>query len=197
MERLARAEPPAILYNAWQNPDGTAESDMTEKPSQMTRADLVARFGGVYEHSPWVAEAAYDRGLPPDADTAEGLARALSATMRAAPRERQLDLVRAHPDLAGRLARAGGLTAESTVEQRSAGLDQCSEEELARFTVLNDTYTAKFGFPFIMAVKGRTRAEILEAFERRVENDPETELRTALDEIDRIALLRLRDMLPA
>src|SRR5919202_6968369 len=122
------------------------------RPTEMTRPDFVARFGGAYEHSPWVAEAAYDRGLPPDADTAEGLARALSAAMRVAPRERQLELVRAHPDLAGRLARAGRLTADSTVEQRSAGLDQCSEEELARFTVLNDTYKEKFGFPFIMAV---------------------------------------------
>jgi 2-oxo-4-hydroxy-4-carboxy-5-ureidoimidazoline decarboxylase len=163
----------------------------------MTRSDFVARFGGVYEHSAWVAEGAYDRGLPADANTPEGLAREFSGAMRAAPRERQLELVRAHPDLAGRLARVGGLTASSTDEQRSAGLDQCSEEELARFTVLNETYTTKFAFPFIMAVKGRTRAEILAAFERRVENDPETELRTALDEIDRIALLRLRDMLPA
>lgn len=163
----------------------------------MTRSDFVTRFGGVYEHSAWVAEGAFDRGLPADADTAEGLARVLSAAMRSAPRERQLKLVRAHPDLAGRLARAGGLTASSTDEQRSAGLDQCSEDELARFTVLNETYTTKFGFPFIMAVKGRTRAEILEAFERRVENDPETEVQTALDEIDRIALLRLRDMMAA
>jgi 2-oxo-4-hydroxy-4-carboxy-5-ureidoimidazoline decarboxylase len=116
--------------------------------------------------------------------------------MRAAPRERQLALIRAHPDLAGRLARAGALTAESTVEQRGAGLDRCSDEEFARFTALNDTYKARFGFPFIMAVKGRTRAEILAAFERRVANGPEAEFGTALDEIDRIALLRLRDMLP-
>src|ERR671933_530731 len=114
------------------------------RPTEMTRPDFVARFGGVCEHSPWVAEAAYDRGLPPDADIAEGLARALAAAMRAAPRARQLDVVR-------------------------AGLDQCSEEELALFTVLNDTYKSRFGFPFVMAVKGRTRAEILAAFERRVE----------------------------
>src|ERR671933_1093850 len=109
------------------------------RPTEMTRPDFVARFGGVCEHSPWVAEAAYNRGLPPDVDTAEGLGRALAAAIRAAPPERQVDLVRAHPDLAGRLARAGGLTANSTAEQRSAGLDQCSEEELARFTVLKDT----------------------------------------------------------
>src|SRR5919202_2218947 len=137
------------------------------RPTEMTRPDFVARFGGVCEHSPGVAEAAYDRGLPPDADTALGLARALAAAVRAAPRERQLDLVRAHPDLAGRLARAGGLTADSTAEQRSAGLDQCSEEELVRFTELNDAYKARFGFPFIMAVKGFGRAEIMAAFERR------------------------------
>jgi 2-oxo-4-hydroxy-4-carboxy-5-ureidoimidazoline decarboxylase len=166
------------------------------RPTALPRAGFVARFGGVYEHSPWVAEAAFDAGLPPDADAAEGLHRALAAAMRAAPRERQLALIRAHPDLAGRLARAGTLTAASTAEQRSAGLDQCSGDEFERFTALNEAYKARFGFPFIMAVKGRSRAEILAAFERRVANEPEAEFRAALDEIDRIALLRLRDVLP-
>jgi 2-oxo-4-hydroxy-4-carboxy-5-ureidoimidazoline decarboxylase len=166
------------------------------RPTALPRADFLTRFGGVYEHSPWVAEAALDAGLPPNADTADGLHRALSAAMRAAPRERQLALIRAHPDLAGRLARAGTLTAASTAEQRGAGLDQCSDDEFARFTALNEAYKARFGFPFIMAVKGRARAEILAAFERRVANEPEAEFRAALDEIDRIALLRLRDVLP-
>jgi len=165
-------------------------------PTALSRADFVARFGGVYEHSPWVAESAHDAGLPADADGPEGLHRALSAAMRAAPRERRLALVRAHPDLAGRLARAGALTAASTAEQQSAGLDQCGEAELARFTELNDAYKARFGFPFVMAVKGRARAEVLAAFERRLAHDPETELAAALDEVDRIALLRLRDLLP-
>jgi 2-oxo-4-hydroxy-4-carboxy-5-ureidoimidazoline decarboxylase len=176
--------------------EAIANGEDAMSPTPLPRAEFVARFGGVYEHSPWVAEAAFDAGLPADADTPEGLHQALSAAMRAAPRERQLALIRAHPDLAGRLARAGSLTAASTAEQRSAGLDQCTDDELARFTALNEAYKARFGFPFIMAVKGSTRAEILAAFERRVASDPEAEFGTALDEIDRIALLRLRDMPP-
>jgi OHCU decarboxylase len=162
----------------------------------MSREAFVARFGGVFEHSPWIAERAHDAGLPADADTAAGLHRALCRVFRAASREEQLGVVRAHPDLAGRLALAGGLTKESTGEQASAGLDRCTPEELRRFTELNDAYKARFGFPFIMAVKGKSRAEILAAFERRLGHDQRTELETALAEIERIALLRLKDMLP-
>lgn len=165
-------------------------------PSQRDRAAFVARFGGVFEHSPWVAEAAFDAGLPAGADSAEGLHGALCTAMRAGTREQQHALIEAHPDLAGRLARAGALTAESTQEQASAGLDQLSDEAFARFTDLNERYRAAFGFPFIMAVKGRSRDEILAAFEKRVGHDPETEFATALTEIERIALLRLKDLLP-
>jgi OHCU decarboxylase len=104
-------------------------------------------------------------------------------------------LIMAHPDLAGRLARAKRLTAESSTEQASAGLDRLTEEELARFTALNDAYRAKFGFPFIMAVKGRTKQEIITAFERRLASDEASESATALAEIDRIAALRLREIL--
>ncbi len=169
---------------------------MTERPRDMSRAEFVARFGSVFEHSPWIAEAAFDRGLGPGADSAEGLHRAMCAVLRTAQRERKLALVRAHPDLAGRLGRAGALTEASRNEQQSAGLDACSEEELARFTALNARYRAKFGFPFVMAVKGRSRREILTAFERRIANDPETEFETALAEIEKIALFRLRELLP-
>ena len=161
----------------------------------MTRTGFLARFGGVFEHSPWIAEAAFDRGLGPEADEAEGLHRAMCAVLRAAPRERKLALIRAHPDLAGRLGRAELLTEASRNEQRSAGLDACSEEEFARFTELNARYRAKFGFPFVMAVKGCRRREILAAFERRIANDPETEFQTALAEIEKIALFRLRELL--
>jgi 2-oxo-4-hydroxy-4-carboxy-5-ureidoimidazoline decarboxylase len=118
----------------------------------------------------------------------------LAAIVDAAPRDRQLALLRAHPDLAGRLAVRGALTAESTAEQASAGLDRCTPEEFQRFTALNEVYKRKFPFPFIMAVKGRSRAEILEAFERRILNDEESEFRTALAEVHKIALLRLRDL---
>ena len=171
-----------------------AEVAMSSSVGPMERAAFVSRFGGVFEHSPWIAEAVYEAsaGRPPL--SADALHAAMCAVFRGAGRARQLDVVRAHPDLAGRLALAGGLTAESTAEQRSAGLDQCSPAELRRFTELNDAYQARFGFPFIMAVKGRPRAEILAAFERRLANDAETELATALDEIERIAALRLAEL---
>lgn len=166
------------------------------KPSELDRESFVATYGHVFEHSPWIAEAAWDQGLPPDADTAPGLHRALCRVLRAAGRDRQLELIRAHPDLAGRLARAGQLTGDSTREQASAGLDQLSEAELAEFTRLNEAYTGRFGFPFIMAIKGRSKAEILAAFKARLNNDPDTELATALEQVERIALLRLQDLLP-
>ena len=169
---------------------------MTAPPTRMSRQDFVARFGDVFEHSAWITEAAYDKGLSAEADSAEGLHASLCAVLASASDEKKLGLIRAHPDLAGRLAVAGELTAASTAEQASAGLDRCSAEEYARFQVLNQAYKGKFGFPFIMAVKGRSRAEILDAFERRLENDPDREFATALSEVERIALLRLQALLP-
>jgi urate oxidase len=165
-------------------------------PTTLDRAAFVATYGHVFEHSPWIAEAAWDAGLPPDADTAAGLHRALCAALRPAPPERKLALVKAHPDLAGKLAQAGRLTAESNDEQASAGLDRLTDEERARFTELNAAYTRRFGFPFVMAIKGRGKGEILAAFTRRLANEREAELATALAEIERIALLRLQDILP-
>ncbi|MCK5273265.1 MAG: 2-oxo-4-hydroxy-4-carboxy-5-ureidoimidazoline decarboxylase [Alphaproteobacteria bacterium] len=159
----------------------------------MTRQDFVERFGGVFEHSPWVAEGAWDTGLNPD--SAGELHARMCAVLRSATHERQLGVLNAHPDLAGRLALAGQLTADSTAEQASAGLDKCSRQEFEQLQALNDAYKAKFSFPFIMAVKGRTRAEIIQAFEERVNNDAETEFATALRQVERIALLRLDDML--
>ena len=166
------------------------------KPSQLSRTLFVERFGGVYEHSPWVAAAAYDSGLTGDADSANGLAKALAAAAGKGTAEQKRALIEAHPDLAGKLAAAKTLTADSTREQASAGLDQLSGEELRAFSNLNDAYRARFGFPFIMAVKGKTKADILAAFQRRLANDAEAETATALAEIDRIAALRLKDILP-
>ena len=164
-------------------------------PSQLDQAAFLARFAGVYEHSPWIAEQLYDAGLGPAQDTAEGLQAALAEIVEAAGAERQLALLRAHPDLAGKLAVAGRLTAESSAEQAGAGLDQCTAEEFQRFQALNAAYKARFGFPFILAVAGRTRAEILAAFEARIGNDADREFRTALDQVHRIALMRLRQLL--
>ena len=162
----------------------------------LPRAAFVDRFGGVFEHSPWVAEAAFDAGLDNACDTASGLHALMSRAMMAGSEEQKLALIMAHPDLAGRLARAGRLTAESTKEQASAGLDQLTDAERARFTELNDAYKARFGFPFIMAVKGRSKGDIMDAFERRIAHGRTQEFSTALSEISRIALLRLGDMLP-
>jgi len=164
-------------------------------PSRMSREGFTATFGGIFEHSPWVAEEAWDAGLNGKADQAADLHARMCAVLRAASPDRQLAVLNAHPDLAGRLAVAGQLTADSTTEQASAGLDKCSPAEFERLQTLNEAYKAKFGFPFIMAVKGRTRAEIIQAFEERVNNDAETEFPTALAQVERIALLRLSDML--
>jgi OHCU decarboxylase len=164
-------------------------------PSQMSREVFVTTFGGIFEHSAWVAEETWDAGLDGKADQAAGLHARMCAVLRAASHDRQLDLLNAHPDLAGRLAVAGQLTADSTAEQASAGLDRCSPQEFERLQALNEAYKVKFGFPFIMAVKGRSRAEIIQGFEERVTNDDKAEFSTALAQVERIALLRLNDLL--
>jgi 2-oxo-4-hydroxy-4-carboxy-5-ureidoimidazoline decarboxylase len=156
------------------------------------RAAFTAALGHLFEHSPWVAEEAWSQR--PFA-SAEALHTALCATMRAAPRERQLALIRAHPDLAGRLAQQKKLTAESTREQASAGLDQLTDAELAGFTRQNDAYKAKFGFPFIICARLNAKAAILDAMQTRASNPPDTEFTTALGEIEKIARLRLQDVL--
>ena len=162
----------------------------------MSRDDYVARFGGVFEHSPWIAERAYDAGGLQETPTAEGVHVALVGQFRAASASEQLGVLRAHPDLAGKLAIAGDLTEESRNEQAGAGLDRLSAEEHARFTALNTAYTDKFGFSFIIAVKGLTKDDILAAFESRIDNTPEQEFETALRQVERIALLRLTALLP-
>ncbi len=163
-------------------------------PSLMGREEFVARFADIYEHSPWVAEQAYDRGLDSRHDTVEGLQQLMADILLSSNHQAQLDLINAHPDLAGKAAIAGELTDASTSEQSGAGIHQCNAVEFARFTELNDAYKAKFGFPFIKAVKGSDRHQILAAFEQRINNGPEQEFDTALAEINKIALLRLQTM---
>lgn len=164
------------------------------RPSSLDRRDFLARFGGVYEHSPWIAEQSFDQGLGPEQDTAEGLQAAMAEVVTAASHAAQLALLQAHPDLAGKLAVVGELTEDSRAEQAGVGLDLCSPEEFQRFQELNARYSAQLGFPFILAVKGRSRREILEVFERRVGNDPGAEFAEALAQVHRIALLRLREI---
>lgn len=158
----------------------------------MDSHDFIARYAGIYEHSPWVAE--HVASLAADLDDTERLAALMADCVDNASPERQLALIRAHPDLAGKLQVAGKLTAESTEEQASAGLDQCSRVEYERFQALNDAYKEKFGFPFVMAVRHSNRAEILEAFAARLKNDYDLEFETALAEIHKIARLRLDAM---
>jgi urate oxidase len=165
-------------------------------PSEMDRTEFVARFGSIFEHSPFIAERTFDGELGPANDTATGLWVALRSQFRMATEAEQLAVLRAHPDLAGRLAAARKLTEASAAEQASAGLDALSDAERERFTHLNAAYLQKFGFPFIIAVRDHTKGEILEAFERRLGNTPETELMTAGRQVERIALLRLRELLP-
>ena len=155
----------------------------------MEEREFIARYGGVYEHSPWVAEMAAPL-LDGSADV-DVIARVMEDCVDNASRDRQLELIRAHPDLAGKAAIAGNLTDDSTTEQSSAGLDRCSPEEFARFQALNEAYRKKFGFPFVMAVRNKSRAEILAAFESRLGNGYDAEFESALVEIHKIARMRL------
>ncbi len=155
----------------------------------MKEREFIARYGGIYEHSAWVAEKAAQ--LVDDSADVDVIARVMADCVDNASRERRLALIKAHPDLAGKAAVAGELTDESETEQSSAGLDRCSPDEFARFQALNTAYRRKFGFPFVMAVRNSTRAQILAAFEDRLENDYDEEFETALLEIHKIARMRL------
>jgi OHCU decarboxylase len=165
-------------------------TDLRAKPSQMDERAFVATYGGVYEHSPQFAEAVWKSIPHGELDTVEGLAHALKAAVDAAGKPAQFALIRAHPDLADRVK----MSPESAREQAGAELDNCSADELAEFRSLNDAYKARFGFPFIKAVRGFTRGEILAEFHRRAGNNPDTEFATALAEIHKIARLRLGDL---
>ena len=160
------------------------------------RADFLARFGGVFEHSPFIAERALDANAVPEPLAAGRVHAALTNVFREASHAEQLGVLLAHPDLAGKLAIAGELTEDSRKEQAGAGLDRLSPAEHARFTELNAAYTEKFGFPFIIAVKGLTTDDILAAFEARIGNSVEVEFETAKTQVERIALLRLTALLP-
>lgn len=153
-----------------------------------SETDFTAALADIYEHSPWVAQAA--SAARPFA-TLAALHEAMMQAVRAASSDAQLALIKAHPDLAGKAARTGTLTADSTNEQASVGLDRLSEAEFARFHRFNDAYKEKFGFPFIICVRRHSKDSILRQFERRLTHDAAGERETALDEIFRIAALRL------
>lgn len=165
-------------------------------PSDMDKTAFVRAFGGVFEASPWIAEAAFELELGPAHDSAAGLHNALARIFRRADDDHRLQVLKAHPDLAGKLAAAKRLTPESTAEQASAGLDVLTDEERKMFTRLNEAYVEKNGFPFIIAVREHDKAGILDAFERRLANDWASEFDEACRQVERIARLRLRDLLP-
>lgn len=164
---------------------------LAEKPSSMSRENFLRVYGSVYEHSPWVAETVYDDRDVGIVDTVWTLYSAMRMAVDMADRGMQLSLMRAHPELA---VKTPDMAAASVSEQSSAGLDQCSSEELAAFKRLNHEYREKFGFPFIVAVKGMTRGEILQVFNQRLQNDYETEFQNALQQIHKIARFRIEKL---
>jgi|TARA_B110000495_G_scaffold203937_1_gene230968 OHCU decarboxylase len=166
------------------------------RPSKMNREDFIDLYGGIFEHSAWIADNAYDYELSYAHDTATGLHNALCRAFRSAPKELRLKVLRAHPDLAGKLAQAKRLTSESTSEQASAGMDSLTDNERKIFTQLNLTYVKKHGFPFIIAVRDHNKASILSAFKTRINNDGDTEFLEACKQVERIAEFRLMDILP-
>lgn len=160
------------------------------RPDALSRDAFVARFGPVYEASPWVAEGVWPAVETGALNDRDALAAAMRGVVDAAPREQRLALIRAHPQLAV----ASNMAPASVDEQRGAGLDRCSPDELAAFQRLNAAYVERFGHPFIVAVKGLSRSDILAAFEARLGNDPGAEFATAIAQIHRIAGFRLADL---
>lgn len=168
----------------------TAEMTPLSAVNALDRDAFVAVFGGVAEHAPWVAAAAAaDRPFA----TREAMIAAFQRAIRSAIRDRQRELLLAHPDLAGKAAIAGELTAESTNEQKGAGLDRLTAAEFARFTELNDAYRRRHGIPFIFAVRGATKDQILAGFEARLGNPEAAEFAAALEQVCQIVRFRLED----
>ncbi len=163
-----------------------------EELSTADRAAFVSALGGIFEHSPWIAEQAWE--ARPFASIGD-LHWAMVRIVQSASAERQLALICAHPELAGKEAADGTLTADSKDEQASAGLNRCTPDELARLSHLNRAYREKFGFPFVIAVKNSTKLEIFRELEWRLHNPQEAEFRRCLDEIAQIARLRLAALL--
>ena len=156
----------------------------------MDRQSFVARYGGIFEYSPWIAAEAWEQGAR--AEKADVLRQAFNRAIETASRERKLELLRAHPPLACAIASGADLTGASMSEQHGAGLDRCSPVEFEEFGSLNRTYSNKFGFPFIIAVKGLGRRQILESFRARLQNSPDEEFEEALRQVMRIGALRLQ-----
>ena len=164
-------------------------------PFDMEKNDFLSIFGNVFENSAWIAERTYNKEISPSMNTVLGLHGALCYQFRSASKEEKLSVLSEHPDLAGKLASTNLLTEESSREQKSAGLDKLTAQELKEFTNLNDKYTSKFRYPFIMAVSDKTKQDIIQNFQNRIENNPREELETACKEVEKIALIRIKQIL--
>ncbi|WP_028211461.1 2-oxo-4-hydroxy-4-carboxy-5-ureidoimidazoline decarboxylase [Paraburkholderia mimosarum] len=162
--------------------------------NQASTDAFVAALSGIFEHSPWVAAAAAQQRPFASIDA---LHRTMSQAVETSGEAKQLALINAHPELAGKAAVRGELTAESTREQSGAGLDQCTQEEFDKLLALNGAYREKFGFPFVLAVRGYDRHGIIANFEARMNNSRADEMRASLDQIYRIARFRLNELIDA
>lgn len=173
---------------------GGAEEDcMTlDELNQASTEEFIAALGGIFEHSPWVAERA--ASMRPFASV-DQLCEAMVGVVGKAGQVAQLGLIRAHPDLAGKAARQGNLTSHSTSEQKGAGLDRLTDAEFDEFHALNNAYQSRFGFPFILAVRGHDKHSILAAFRKRLKHDAGEEVLEALQQIGKIARFRLDDLI--
>jgi 2-oxo-4-hydroxy-4-carboxy-5-ureidoimidazoline decarboxylase len=174
-------------------PAPAAEVDMAGI-NAMDRTAFVAQFGGIFENSPWVAEQAFDRKPFASLDALHG---AMVDVARTAPAPVQLALLQSHPDLAGKEAQVGAMTASSVAEQASAGLSALQPAEMSEIAELNAAYRKKFGFPFIIAVRMHTKEGIFFEFRRRLHNDTATEFGNNLQNVYVITRLRLNKMLNA
>ena len=163
-------------------------------PSNMSKSAFIATFADIYEHSAWVAEQTFALGISEQHDDIDVLHTSMQAMLAKASKDQKLNLINAHPDLAGKAAIEGTLTAASTHEQAGAGIDQCTAQEFELFSQLNRQYKEKFNFPFIMAVKGSKKALILSAFTQRIDNSISEEFEQAICEINKIALFRLNEL---
>jgi OHCU decarboxylase len=161
--------------------------------NQLNRTEFVSIVGPVFEHSPWITGMAWTKKPFP---TVESLHRMMCQAVRDSDPQKQIDLIRAHPDLVGRAALAGSVTRESSNEQASAGLNRLSPEEIKLFQTQNAAYHEKFGFPFVICARLNKKEAILAGFNKRLQNTREQEVQIALEEIFKIAEFRLRDLVP-
>jgi len=164
-----------------------------EQINAMSPAEFVKTFGGIFEHSPWIAEQTFEQRSVPFEDINDLFVR-LTTTVSESSDEQKLALIRAHPDLVGKLAKEGKLTRESTAEQKAAGLTSLSDDEVKAFEAYNKQYRDKFGFPFVICARENKKSAILKSFPERLQNSQPQEMNTALGEIYKIARLRLIDL---